>query len=109
MKKEKVESGMVHLPSKLNIDENDLPEIKDWKVGQVYTIVVKVKLMSMSKNDRMLMMEKDSDSDKIHAEFEVEDVRTDEEQEKHEASETMTDEEKEHKKQALKKALLTYR
>lgn len=96
--------GMVHLPSKLNIDENDLPELKDWQVGQTYTLSVKAKLMSMKQNDPMLMAEGDSDADKIHAEFEVMGVKTDEEQDEHEKEETESEEEKEHRKKIISKA-----
>ncbi len=107
---EKVQSPkLTHLPSKLNIDENDLPELKDWQVGEVYTFTVKAKLMSLRKDDPMLLAQGDEDADKFHADFNIEEVRTDRQQEIHEASESKEIERKEHEKNILKKAVSSYR
>lgn len=35
----------------LSLDANDLPAIKDWKVGKTYEITVKAKLTFMSEGD----------------------------------------------------------
>ncbi len=34
----------------LYVSDKDLPEIKDWKIGEDYEIMVKVKMTSVSKN-----------------------------------------------------------
>ena len=99
----------VHLPSKLNIDENDLPELADWKVGEVYTFIVKAKLMSLRANDPSLVAQGDDDAEKMHGDFEIEEVRTDEEQEKHENKESESEEEREHKKAIMKKVIERYK
>ncbi len=109
--KAKIENDVVkfsapnHLPSKLNIDENDLPELKDWKVGEVYTFTVKAKLQSLRKNDPSLMAQGDEDADKMHADFVIEEVKSDEEQEKHEKQESEKQEKIENSGENIKKAV----
>lgn len=35
----------------LDISSEDLPEIKDWKVGEIYTIEVNAKMTSITENE----------------------------------------------------------
>lgn len=59
-----------HYPSTLNLDEGDLKEVKNWKVGKTYKILLTVKETS-SSIDGMSVPYDDSDKDKVHARFEV--------------------------------------
>lgn len=72
----------MHIPSELHIDEEDLPDIADWKVGASYEIKLKVLLKSLKKDDPMLIMEGDTDAEKIHAVFEVMEAESEEGREK---------------------------
>lgn len=58
--------GPMH-PS-LSLSEKDLPAIKNWKVGQTYTILVKAKQTAMSQGEMYGMSEGKKD---MHARFEV--------------------------------------
>ena len=93
---------MVHLPSKMNLDEGDLPELKEWKVGDTYKIEVQAKLLSLRQNDPMLEMQGDKDASKMHADFQVMGAETDDEKEPPEKD-------KEDKKKALKEAVESYK
>lgn len=62
--------GKNHYPSILHLDEGDIPEIKDWKVGEEYEVELKVKMVKASAKGDMGPYD-DSDKGKIHGEFEV--------------------------------------
>lgn len=66
---EAVEGKEVY-PSILCLDEDDLAEIKDWKVGDTYKVELEVKMVKASAKGDMGPMD-DSDKKQIHAEFEV--------------------------------------
>lgn len=57
------------IPPSLTLNEKDLPEIKDWKVGETYHLEMDVKLVSQS-NDSMM-------DNGMNARFEVQDVQVD--------------------------------
>ena len=44
---------MVHYPT-VRFTEDELPEIKDWVVGEEYDIVLKVKQREVYPNDKMV-------------------------------------------------------
>ncbi len=47
----KVEAtGMDKMPSMIHLNSSDLPEIKEWKVGKTYKIVLEVKQISLSQD-----------------------------------------------------------
>lgn len=61
-------------PSILKLDEGDLKAVKDWKIGETYTIELEAKLVkSSSKGD--LAPPDDSDANLVHCEFEVSKVK----------------------------------
>lgn len=45
----------------LSVDARDLPVIKNWKIGQTYSLSVKVKMISISEGDEY----SDSDDSKL--------------------------------------------
>lgn len=47
------------MPTMLSLDEEQLPELKKWKVGGKYTLVVDVEQVSMSKQDPYESLESD--------------------------------------------------
>ena len=55
------------MPS-LSLDAEDLPEIKDWKIGGKYTLKVEVEQVSASKDD---MMTEGAKKSPMHARFRV--------------------------------------
>jgi len=55
----------------LHLCECDLSEIKDWKVGEKYTLTLEVEMTGLHKNE-MPMMEKNEDM--LEADFEVESI-----------------------------------
>lgn len=65
-----LEGKKQHYPSILRLDEGDLKEIKDWKVGGEYEIELRVKMVKASANGDLAPFD-DEDKEKIHAEFEV--------------------------------------
>jgi hypothetical protein len=77
-------SGKMRLPSavlmipkmkpSLSVDEKDLPELKDWKVGESYELSVTAKLVSLN-----------GEGDKMTGRFEVSKVESDEEEDEDEA------------------------
>ncbi len=54
-------------PPTLSLSEEDLPDIKDWRVGQTYKMVIEVKQVSSSMGDTMMGEGKK----KMNARFEV--------------------------------------
>jgi len=48
-----VEMTMEKMPNTLHLDENELPEIKDWKVGEKYQILLDVEQTGLHKGDMM--------------------------------------------------------
>lgn len=59
-------------PSTLQLDEGDIPEIKNWKTGGEYTIQLTVKqVMSASGEHNTIAPYDDDDKEKVHAKFEV--------------------------------------
>lgn len=60
------------MPPTLRLSEEELPDIKDWKVGGKYTITLEVEQTGSHKGDTMMpMMEGESKPAKISAEFKV--------------------------------------
>ncbi len=57
------------MPPTLRLCEEDLPDIKDWKVGDKYTIILEVEQTGAHKGD-MPMMEGEN-KQKLSAEFKV--------------------------------------
>ncbi len=59
-------------PSTIQLDEDDLPEVKDWKVGETYEVTLKIKEVGswQGAGSGPIPMD-DSDADKVHAKFEV--------------------------------------
>jgi hypothetical protein len=55
-------------PLTMTIDEDKLPEIKDWKVGEKYSVEVEVTMTGLHKK---------YDSDKLCGDFEITSVETD--------------------------------
>jgi len=52
MKSEKMESrAMSEQKAYLTLSDKDLPEIKDWQVGQTYTVILTVKQTSLNQNE----------------------------------------------------------
>jgi len=76
-KKSKVEKSigkaylgdMPEMKPTISIDENQLPEIKNWKIGKTYMIELSVELTGLHKK---------YDSDMICADFEIKSAETDE-------------------------------
>lgn len=64
-------------PSILHMDEGDLEEVKDWKVGETYEVKLKIKCIKMA-SDGSLAPPDDSDAEKVHAQFEVIEAECDE-------------------------------
>lgn len=61
----------------LTITQNDLKQLKDWKVGEKYSLQLEVELTGLNKQDgfRLNTMEAGSDSsDIITGSFEIESV-----------------------------------
>lgn len=63
-----VMEGKMHYPSMLDLDEGDLPEVKDWQVGRTYKVMLTIKQVSSSTNS---MPMNDTDKGKVHGRFEV--------------------------------------
>lgn len=61
-----------HYPSILNLDEGDLPEVKNWKVGKTYRVelVIKEVTSTVGEHNTISPMD-DSDKNKVHCKFEV--------------------------------------
>lgn len=78
--------GGMDFPSKktrilptVHLTDEDLPEIKDWKVGEKYTLVMEVEELSMRQgNEWQGADEKDK---RIHATFKITSVGVEEEPE----------------------------
>lgn len=51
------------------IDDEDLPELKDWKVGEKYTLVMEVEQLSMRQGNEW--QGSDSKDKKVHATFKI--------------------------------------
>ncbi len=58
-------------PSMLNLDEGDLKAVKNWKVGETYTVELEVKMVASSVGNSGMMPSDDADKDKVHCKFEV--------------------------------------
>ncbi len=64
------EAPRVILPH-FEITSDDLPEMKNWKIGEIYPIMIQVKQKEIGTG-KDKWSENDGDSDKIlHAEFEI--------------------------------------
>lgn len=50
------------------LDDEDLPEIKDWKVGDKYMLIMEVEQLSMRQGNEWQGAEKDK---KVHATFKI--------------------------------------
>lgn len=60
------------LPS-FSLSEEDLPEIKNWKVGGKYRLLVEVEQVSLSKGDYYIT----ENNKKLHARFQVKKILAD--------------------------------
>lgn len=63
-----VVNGKTEYPSILMLDEGDLKEVKDWKVGETYEVKLKIKEISSSTQEEY---PNDSDAGEVHAKFHV--------------------------------------
>lgn len=61
----------MHYPSMLSLDEGDLPEVKNWKVGKTYKVELEIKQVASSVGEHGTMPSNDSDKEKVHCKFEV--------------------------------------
>jgi len=52
--------------SEFGITEKDLPAIKDWKVGEKYTMTVNVRMLSSSKGNDYDVLSSDGKEKEIH-------------------------------------------
>lgn len=59
------------LPPSFTLNEDDLPAIKDWKVGQTYKIVIEAKQMSSSMDRDLLGTDSVQGDRKMNARFEI--------------------------------------
>lgn len=65
------------MPNMLSLDSEDLPEIKDWKVGETYEVTLKIKQISASKGVEYPMEAGDKENkDTVHGRFEVLEAKT---------------------------------
>ena len=62
--------GMKRSPQ-IHLCECDLPQIKDWKVGETYTITMEVEMIGIRKDDMPMM---DKNEDMLSADFEVKSI-----------------------------------
>lgn len=60
---------MADYPPTLCLDSKNLPEIKDWKVGQTYEVSLKIKQTSMSTSER------EGGESRTHADFVIEAIK----------------------------------
>lgn len=60
----------------VRLTDEDLPEIKDWKVGEKYTLVMEVEQLSMRQGDEW--QGANSKDKRIHATFKITDVGVEE-------------------------------
>lgn len=79
MHKVKGESFGMDMPAKktrilptIRLTDEDLPEIKDWKVGEKYTLVMEVEQISMRQGDEW--QGADNKDKRIHATFKITNV-----------------------------------
>lgn len=63
------EQKKVRIYPTFQIDDEDLPELKDWKVGEKYTLVMEVEQLSMRQGNEW--QGSDSKDKKIHATFKI--------------------------------------
>lgn len=91
------------MPPTLRLSEEDLPELKEWKVGGKYTVTLEVEQVESRKGD-MMMMEGENKSPKISAEFKVLKAYTGEREENGEEMEE-SEEEKSEKSPKVAEAL----
>lgn len=62
----------------LRVDDQDLPAIRDWKVGQTYELSVKVKMISSRQGDEYADVEPKGEPKAKHsAVFRIEEITTD--------------------------------
>jgi len=73
------------VPGFSHFSYNDLPALKDWKIGKEYKIKLVVKQVSASQGEE-LASPRDTDADKVHAKFEIVKVLEGEEYNKDEKS-----------------------
>ncbi len=69
MKSEPVSPSKVKYANIVRFDEEELPELKNWKVGSKYTLTLEVEQMSMSKGDEY--GEESKEKPKTRASFKV--------------------------------------
>lgn len=81
----------IHYPSTVRLDEGDLKEIAEWRVGKTYTVILKVKMVAAGQGDSSgLVPYNDEDYKRIHAKFEILSAKAPEKEERtyeHEAIE----------------------
>lgn len=59
------------MPSTLRISSEELPEIKNWKIGKKYKLEVEVEMVSVRKPDYWEINEMDVDKNELNAGFEI--------------------------------------
>ena len=85
-----VEGKKRNYPSMLALDEGDLPEVKDWKVGQKYKVMLTIKMVKSEVNSGDIIPYDDDDANKVHGRFEV--VKVESEDPKEEKAENYKEE-----------------
>lgn len=66
----KSEASKIRIFPTFTIDNEDLPELKDWKVGEKYTLVMEVEQTSMRQGSEW-QGDTSKDKNKIHATFKI--------------------------------------
>lgn len=75
-KKEMVAPKVYKMPPSLSVSEDDLPEIRNWKVGNTYQVSVSMKQVSSSLDNDM-MSEGEHTGKKITARFHILNIKSD--------------------------------
>lgn len=70
----------------LSIDETQLPEIKNWKVGEEYEIVVKIRQTAIRESDKWEREEYGLPEKSIIGSFEIVSAKTEAQEEKDETT-----------------------
>lgn len=63
----------VKIPPEISLDSTDLPEIKDYDVGDTYSAIIKCKMISKHQGSKSIYSSPDmeDDSDKVHGRFQI--------------------------------------
>lgn len=69
--------SLADLPETLSLDEDDLPEVKTWKVGQKYTLTIDVKMTGLRQDSMDKTMRGSFDILNVQPEEDNADTETD--------------------------------